>query len=393
MWGWEPEQRKRLEAMELIQGNEACARGALYAGCNFFAGYPITPASEIMEWMARELPRRRGTFIQMEDELASIAAVIGASWSGAKAMTATSGPGFSLMQENLGYAAMTETPCVVVDSQRGGPSTGLPTLPSQGDVMQARWGTNGDRPAIVLTASSVLSAYELTISAFNFTNAYRIPVVLLLDAAISHLRENVDLPRPPVVERKTHSPVDDEHWFGEESFSPFGEGKVKVVTGLAHRADGIPASSDGATLDRMLRGLFARIERHLDEILLFDEYRTEGARWLILSYGITSRASRAAVDMLRAEHRDAGMLDLKTLWPLPEKMIVDLAERVDGILVPELNLGQLVMPIRAAVAGRVPVVSLGRADGKLFRPAELVQGVHTLERRAMLPPDDFLVAK
>lgn len=382
--------------MELVQGNEACARGALYAGCNFYAGYPITPASEIMEWMAKELPRRGGTFIQMEDEIGAIAAVIGASWGGAIPMTATSGPGFSLMQENIGYAAMTETPCVIVDSQRGGPSTGLPTLPAQGEVMQAKWGSHGDRPAIVLTASSVLSAYELTVKAFNFANAYRVPVVLLLDAAISHLRENVELTAPPVVPRKQVAPPPPSgewKWFGEEGFSAFGDGPPKVVTGLAHRANGTPISSDGTTLDHMLRRIFARIEGNLDEVLLYDEYRLEDARWLILSYGITSRAVRAAVDSLRAEGIEAGMLDLKTLWPFPEKLISDLADSADGILVPELNLGQLVMPIRAAAGGKSPVVPLGRADGKLFKPVEIVQAVQSLQRVSTYPPQDFLVAK
>lgn len=382
--------------MELIQGNEACARGALYAGCDFYAGYPITPASEIMEWMARELPRRGGTFIQMEDEIAAIAAIIGASWSGANTMTATSGPGFSLMQENIGYAAMTETPCVIVDSQRGGPSTGLPTLPAQGEVMQAKWGSHGDRPAIVLTASSVLSAYELTVKAFNFANAYRVPIVLLLDAAISHLRENVELTEPPVVARKRIDPPaagEEARWFGEEGFSPFGDGPPKIVTGLAHRADGSPSTSDGSTLERMLRRVFARIERNLDDILLYNAHRTEDARWLVVSYGITSRAVRAAVDELRAEGVEAGMLDLQTLWPLPEKLITELADSVDGILVPELNLGQLVVPIRAAVAGRAPIVPLNRADGRLFKPGEIAQAVYSLKRVSMYPPDDFMVAK
>lgn len=384
--------------MELIQGNEACARGALHAGCNFYAGYPITPASGIMEWMARELPRRGGTFIQMEDEIAAIAATIGASWGGAKPMTATSGPGFSLMQENIGYAAMTETPCVIVDSQRGGPSTGLPTLPAQGEVMQAKWGSHGDRPAIVLTASSVLATYELTVKAFNFANAYRLPVILLLDAAISHLRENVELTDPPVVGRKTVDPASyasggTNRWFGEDTFSAFGDGPSKVVTGLAHHADGTPSTTEGAALEKLLKRTFTRIERNLDDILLYDEHRTEGARWLVVSYGITSRAVEAAVDALREEGIAAGMLDLQTLWPLPEKTLSDLAESVDGILVPELNLGQLVIPIRATVAGKVPIVSLGRVDGKLFKPIEIAQAVYSLKRKTMFPPDDFMVAK
>ncbi|HWA40949.1 MAG TPA: hypothetical protein VG712_05010, partial [Gemmatimonadales bacterium] len=208
--------------MRLIQGNEACALGAIHAGCTFYAGYPITPASEIMEHMARLLPPRHGVFLQMEDEIGALAAVIGAAWGGAKAMTATSGPGFSLMQENLGYAAMTETPCVVVDSQRMGPSTGLPTLPSQGDVMQARWGSHGDRAAVVLTASSVADVFETTVAAFNISEQFRLPVVLLLDAVVSHMREGVDLPDLPVVSRRAPATLEGFQPFAGAEFVPFG---------------------------------------------------------------------------------------------------------------------------------------------------------------------------
>jgi 2-oxoglutarate ferredoxin oxidoreductase subunit alpha len=361
--------------MRLIQGNEACALGAIEAGCSFYAGYPITPASEIMEWMARLLPKKNGTFIQMEDEIASIAAIIGASWSGAKTMTATSGPGFSLMQENLGYATMTETPCVVVNSQRGGPSTGLPTLPSQGDVMQARWGTHGDHPIIVLTTSSVLDTYEMTITAFNLSEAYRIPVVLLLDATISHMRENIEIPEMEIIDRKKPANITGFKAFADESFLPFGVGEQKVVTGLAHGEDGLPRASDGENAEHMLRRTYERMENNLDDILHYKTYHLDDAEMLIISYGITSRASKAAVQILRKEGICTGLLDLQTLWPFPEKLIKELAGKVKGILMPELNLGQMVMPLKAAVEGAVPVKSLTRADGQLFTPDQIAEAV------------------
>jgi 2-oxoglutarate ferredoxin oxidoreductase subunit alpha len=377
--------------VRLIQGNEACALGAVHAGCTFFAGYPITPASEILEWMARLLPPRGGVALQMEDEIAALSAVIGAAWAGAKAMTATSGPGFSLMQENLGYAAMTETPCVVVDAQRGGPSTGLPTLPSQGDVMQARWGAHGDRPAIVLTASSVRDTYEMTVHAFNLAETLRVPVVLLLDAVLSHMRENVELPDLPVRDRRRPDRLDDFRPFGGTEFLPFGAGARFVVTGLAHAESGMPRASDGAEAERLLQRVHRRLEENLDRIL---RYRAEGlddAECLVLAYGITARAARAAVRGLRAEGVPAGALELQTLWPFPEALVAELAGRVRCVLVPELNLGQYAWPVRAAVAGRAPVFSLGRADGKLFRPEEIAEAVRAACRTgrradAAVPP-------
>jgi len=361
--------------VKLIQGNEACALGAMQAGCRFFAGYPITPATEIMEWMARLLPPERGVFIQMEDEIAALAAVIGASWGGAKAMTATSGPGFSLMQEHVGYAAMTETPCVIVDSQRGGPSTGLPTLPAQGDVMQARWGSHGDRAAIVLTASTVRDVYEVTVAAFNLSETYRLPVVLLLDATLSHMRENVELPALPVVNRCPPSGADFQPFAGT-AFQAFGDGPPIVVTGLAHAASGRPRASDGPNLDRMLRRSIARIEE-ADDGRRYRGTALEDAEHLILAYGITARSAAGAVQLLRREGVRAGLLELQTLWPFPERLVRDLAEQVEDVVVAELNLGQLVLPVRAAVGGAAPVRHLGRADGTLFSPEEIAAAVHT----------------
>lgn len=368
----------RERSVRLIQGNEACALGALHAGCTFYAGYPITPASEIMETLARRLPALGGTFIQMEDEIAAIAAVIGAAWAGAKAMTATSGPGFSLMQENLGYAAITGTPCVIVDSQRAGPSTGLPTLTSQGDVMQARWGTHGDRAALVLTASSVRDIYEMTVRAFNLSERHRLPVVLLLDATLSHMRENIVLPDVPVEDRRAPASLEGFEPFAGAEFLPFGAGARIVVTGLAHQASGRPAASDGAGAERMLRRAITDVETD-PEVFLHHAEETEDAELVILAYGITARAAKAAVRLLRTDGVRTGLVELQTLWPFPESFVARLAGHTEVLLVPELNLGQLVLPVRAAAAGQARVVALNRADGVLFSPQEIAQAA----RRAL----------
>ncbi len=354
---------------QLIQGNEACALGAVHAGCSFFAGYPISPSSEIMEWMARLLPARGGVFVQMEDELASLGAVIGASWTGAKAMTATSGPGFSLMQEHIGYAAMTETPCVIVDSQRVGPSTGMPTMPAQGDVMQARWGSHGDRPAIVLTASSVRDTYEMTVEAFNLSETYRLPVVLLLDATLSHMRENMTFPELEVVTRARPSSTEGFEPFGSPEFLPLGNGARFMVTGLAHDETGHERASNGAG-DRLLRRAIDRLDADVERITHTRRYQLEDASLVFVSYGITARAARAAVDQLRAEGVRAGLLELLTLWPVPDALVSSVAHQADAVVVPELNLGQVAMLVRARAAG-TPTFQLGRINGTLLRPDEI----------------------
>jgi len=360
----------------LVLGAEACAYGALYAGCNFYAGYPITPATEILEALARELPRRDGVFLQMEDEIASLAAVIGASWGGAKAMTATSGPGFSLMQEGIGYAAITETPCVIVDAQRWGPSTGQPTRAAQGDVLQAIWGTHGDHPVIVLTASSVREVYEMMVIAFNYAERYRVPVIFLMDEILAHLREAITVPAPgelEVVNRRR--PKEEEI----ESFKPFqderermvnlGEGLRFSVSGLAHDEEGFPVR--GRRAEALLKRIVLKIrERYADEIIRYRGLYLEDARALIISYGIVSRAAEAAVEQLRAEGFKIGLLDLKTLWPFPEKIIHELAQQVNYILVPELNLGQLAILVKAA-AGGTPLDQVNRVDGYLLRPEQI----------------------
>jgi len=353
-----------------MQGNEACALGAVHAGCSFFAGYPISPSSEIMEWMARLLPPRGGVFVQMEDELASLGAVIGASWTGAKAMTATSGPGFSLMQEHIGYAAMTETPCVIVDSQRVGPSTGMPTMPAQGDVMQSRWGSHGDRPAIVLTASSVRDTYEMTVEAFNLSETYRLPVVLLLDATLSHMRENMTFPHLDVVTRARPSSAEGFQPFGSPEFLPLGNGARFMVTGLAHDETGHARASNGGAGERLLRGLMDRLDADAERITHTRPYELEDASLVFISYGITARAARAAVDQLRAEGVRAGLLELLTLWPFPEALVSAVARKADAVVVPELNLGQVALLVRAR-SGETPTIPLGRANGRLLQPDEI----------------------
>lgn len=366
-----------MSEQELVQGNEACARGAIYAGCRFFAGYPITPSSEIMEYLARELPKVGGICLQMEDEIASISAVIGASWGGAKAMTATSGPGFSLMQESIGYAAITETPCVIVDAQRGGPSTGLPTKASQGDVMQARWGTHGDHPIIVLTASWVREVFEMTVHAFNLSEKYRVPVILLLDEVLAHLRENVVLPEPgelEVISRRRPERLEGFKPFFDETMVNFGEGRHIMVTGMAHDEFGFP--TQGKKAAEQLQRILAKIESHAHELAIYRAHCLDDADVVIVSYGITSRAVEEAVRVLRTSGLAVGWLDLKTLWPFPDKLIRSCTERAQYVLVPELNAGQLVREVERAVGGRAPVEHLGRLDGSLIAPEEIIQRVH-----------------
>lgn len=366
-------------ASRLVQGNEACAHGALYAGCDFFAGYPITPASEVMEILGRELPARDGSFIQMEDEIGSISAIVGAAWGGAKAMTATSGPGFSLMQEGLGYAAMTETPCVIMNAQRWGPSTGQPTKPSQGDLMQAIWGTHGDHPVIVLTASSIRDVFETTVTAFNVAEQYRVPVVLLLDEKLAHMRENMEWPDPGelnVVERE--QPTDEENFepFGSDEFMPFGEGMRFTVSGLAHDGWGVLTEDEEA--GALLRRLTDKIQDGVRDLARYESLHLDDARHVVVSYGITSRPAESAVRSLREEGVRAGLLDLKTLWPFPD-FLFDKLEGADRILVPELNRGQLVREVRRAayeqLPRQIPIERVGRVDGHLLTPERIAEAL------------------
>jgi 2-oxoglutarate ferredoxin oxidoreductase subunit alpha len=353
-----------------MQGNEAIGWGALAAGCRFFSGYPITPSTEIAEMMSRELPRLGGRFIQMEDEIASLAAAIGASVGGLKSMTATSGPGFSLMQEHLGYAAMAEVPCVIVNVQRLGPSTGQPTAPSQGDVMQSRWGTHGDHPIIVLTPSSVREAFDLTVAAFNFSEKYRTPVILLTEETIGHMREKVDLADFSHVERvervMTSVPPEWYRPYAETAtdippMASFGEGYRYHISGLLHDAAGFPTQRLDE-IDLWVARVNRKLERNLNDILLYDEGDWPSARTLVVAYGIMVRSAAQAVRQARARRHKVNLVKLQTIWPFPEALIDHLAQTARRIIVPELNLGQLALEVER-VAGRRQVVRLNQANG------------------------------
>ena len=369
--------------VQLLQGNHACALGALAAGCRFFGGYPITPSSEIAEFMSRELPKVGGKFIQMEDEIASIAAVIGASVGGLKSMTATSGPGFSLMQENIGYAVVAEIPCVVINVMRAGPSTGLPTSPSQGDVMQARWGTHGDHPIIALAPASVREAFELTVDAFNFAEKYRSPVFVMMDEVVGHMREKVALPDigPEDIVNREMPTVPPEWYepFGNPPsdvppLAPFGEGYRYHITGLLHDARGFPTSR----LDEVqpwIERVFRKIQRNIDELSMWEEDGIQDARVLVVAYGSTSRAARQALKIARARYgRKVGLLRLKTLWPFPEKVLERAAENVQRVIVAEMNLGQIALEVERIV-GRGRVLRVGRADGQIVTPEQIVDAM------------------
>lgn len=372
--------------VRMMQGNEACAEGALRAGLRFFAGYPITPSSEIAEYLAVRLPRSRGKFIQMEDEIGAMAAVIGASLAGAKSMTATSGPGFSLKQENLGYAAITEIPCVVVNVQRGGPSTGLPTQVAQGDLMQARWGTHGDHPAIVLSASGVLETFHQTIRAFNLSERYRTPVILLIDEIVGHINEKVVLPGEgeiEIVNRKKPTMPPEEYmpYAAEEDGVPpmanFGEGYRYHVTGLMHDETGFPTTVP-AKVDRALRQINSKVERHADEIIEVESWRLEDAEIAVLAYGATARSARRAVSDARDKGLKVGLLRPLVLWPFPKKEIANLAGSVSHMIVPELNLGQFAHEVEWAVCGKSEVVKLNRVDGEPIRPTQILELIERL---------------
>ena len=365
-------------ALELLQGNEACARGALAAGCRFFAGYPITPSTEIAERLAQELPKLGGKFIQMEDEIASIAAVIGASVGGLKSLTATSGPGFSLMQENIGYAAMAEIPCVIVDVQRLGPSTGRPTSPAQGDVMQARFGTHGDHPIIALSPTSVRESFDLTVRAFELSERYRTPVVLLMDEVVAHMREQVDLPSKQLLPAEREPIGVPPEWYEVYGESPndvpplasFGQGYRFHVTGLHHDVHGFPTDR----LDEVqawIARVFRKIDNNLDDIVLTQAEWTEDMSALAIAYGGTYRSARQAVKLAHAQGQRVGLLKLQTIWPFAESEVERLAERVDRVVVPEMNLGQLALEVER-VAGRHKVRRVNRIDGELIEPQQIL---------------------
>jgi len=361
------------------QGNVACVEGALAAGCRFFAGYPITPANEISEWMSRRMPQLGGVFIQMEDEIASIGSVIGASWGGVKSMTATSGPGFSLMQENIGLAIMTETPCVIVDVQRVGPSTGQATKCAQGDIMQARWGTHGDHEIIALAPNSVREMFDLTIKAFNLAEQYRTPVILLSDEIISHLRERIDIPEQvEVVDRKETL---DPPFFSSgkelpEGMPPLGRGLAVSVTGSTHDSAGIRATTSPDIHRKLVEGLLFKIQRDKDKLVDIEATGTDECDVGIISFGCTSRAVYDAIETVSQKGIRVGHLRLRTIWPFPEETVCQLAEATRKILVPEMNLGQLSGEVQRVVSGDTKVVPLNKIGGGVaFTPTEISSAI------------------
>ena len=377
-----------MSETQLVQGNEACARGALAAGCRFYGGYPITPSSEIAEHMVRLLPGVGGTFVQMEDEIASLAAVIGASLAGSKAMTATSGPGFSLMQEHIGFATMAEVPCVVVDVMRGGPSTGLPTSPSQGDVMQARWGTHGDHPAIVLAPSSVGEVFDLTVRAFNLAERFRTPVIVIYDEIIGHTRESVVLPESVEVEDRLRPNGDPDVFWpkvapadGVPPLPAFGDGYRFHVTGLTHDERGFP-TNDAEQAGALITRLHGKIEAHIAEISEVETFMLDDADVAIFAYGVVGRSARETVLRARAAGVKVGLIRPVTLWPFPYSHVAEVAKQVDTMIVAELNLGQLIGEVERAAAGQAEVVGHLRADGEPIAPSELLTVVTPIGGRA-----------
>lgn len=366
-----------------MMGDVACAEGAISAGCRFFAGYPITPATEIAERMAERMPQVGGTYIQMEDELASMIAVLGASWGGVKAMTATSGPGFSLMMENLGLGIMTETPCVLVNVQRGGPSTGLPTLVGQGDMMQARWGSHGPYEIIALAPSSPQELFDLTIRAFNLAEKYRTPVLVMTDAEVGHMTEKVVIPPPEEIEtfprRKPTVPAEEYLPYEPDDdlvppMANAGEGYRFHVTGLTHDERGYPGT-DAETQERLVYRLIEKIRRNKDDIIRLEESGLEDAEVVVCSYGISARTALWPVDLARREGIRVGTLRLITVWPFPEERIRQLARKVKGFIVPELNYGQIVLEVERCAAGQARVILVPHAGGDIHDPQKVLEAI------------------
>lgn len=365
----------------LMQGNEACVEGAIAAGMRFYAGYPITPSTEIAEVSAARLPQEGGKFIQMEDEIASIACAIGAATTGVKSMTATSGPGFSLKQENLGYACLAEIPLVVVDVQRSGPSTGLPTSPSQGDVMMAKWGTHGDHPVIALAPGSVKECYDLAIRCFNLSEKYRTPVIFLMDEIIGHLREGIEVPEASeieVVNRPTvENPTAKEpaYKIAEGQLVPrmaaFGEGQRYNITGLLHDESGFPTNDNGISRELVER-IMKKIDLNYDDIVEVKETNMDDAEVMIYCYGGTTRAAVSAMEMARAQGIKCGIFRPVTIWPFADRELKAAAKNVKKIVVAEHNYGQLVNEVRRVVGNDMPIGFVGKVDGTVITPSEIL---------------------
>lgn len=372
-----------LTGAHFLDGDQACCEGALAAGSRFAAGYPITPSTEIVERFASRVPTVGGVFIQMEDELAASIAIQGAVWGGAKAFTVTSGPGFSLMMEHIGYAAMTETPCVFVDVQRGGPSTGLPTLPAQGDMMQARWGSHGDYQIIALSPNSPQECFDLMVTAFNLSEEFRVPVMFMMDECVGHMTEKVIIPAAEQIDiyprrhtslpREQYRPFDTNGDFVPD-MAHAGEGYGFHITGMTHDERGYPLVSAEAQ-DRLVRRLQRKITAAEDRLVYIDEEDTHDAEVVVVSYGITSRVAQRAIEIAGKKGVKTGRLRLKTVWPFPARRIATLAKHVRGFVVPELNFGQMVLEVERAAAGQAKVVSVPHAGGDVHSPESIVEAI------------------
>ncbi|MFZ0479898.1 MAG: 2-oxoacid:acceptor oxidoreductase subunit alpha [Terriglobales bacterium] len=377
-----------LTGTHFLDGDHACCEGALAAGARFASGYPITPSTEVVERFAQRVPVVGGCFIQMEDELAASITLQGAVWGGAKAFTVTSGPGFSLMMEHIGYAAMTETPCVFVDVQRGGPSTGLPTLPAQGDMMQAKWGSHGDYEIIALCPNSPQECFDLTIKAFNLAEEYRVPVMFMMDEVVGHMTEKVVIPPADEIEviprKHTHKSVEDYLPYGTNGdmvpeMAHAGEGYKFHVTGLTHDDRGYPNMTP--PMQKKLVGrLQNKILSNIDRITMVEEDSTEKCDVIVVSYGITSRVAQRAIDMARAQGLKVGKLRLITAWPFPDAKIYELAGRTKAFVVPELNLGQMSREVQRAAQGRAKTYLVPHAGGSVHRPEDILAVIQEVAR-------------
>ena len=381
-----------MNDIRFVQGNEACAEAAIYAGVNFFAGYPITPSTEIAESLALRLPETGGKFIQMEDEISSMCAIVGASLTGNKTMTATSGPGFSLMQEALGYAIMAEIPCVIVNVMRGGPSTGLPTQVGQGDVYQSRYGTHGDHAIITLTASNHADIFRMTIEAFNFAETYRTPVILLLDEVTAHLREKIEIPEPgkiPLVKRlrtAVKAGVDYHPYLPREDgrlpMSDFGDVHRYNVTGLYHDMWGFPTTSPPIVYG-LIRHLVDKIENNTPRITRFRKYYTKDADTLFISYGASARSTLHLVENRRKRGENVGLLELQTLWPFPAEIVREACRKVPLVIVAEMNMGQITKEVKLAVDDPEKVFLANRIDGELITPTDLRNTLRVIQGKGV----------
>lgn len=373
-----------LTGAHYLDGDKACAEGAIAAGCRFLAGYPITPSTEVAERVAERFPLVGGFFIQMEDEIASMAAVLGAAWSGKKSMTVTSGPGVSLMMENIGLGAMLETPCVIVNVQRGGPSTGLPTLPGQADLMQARWGSHGDYEVIAVCPNSPQECFDLTITAFNLAEKYRVPVFVMMDECVGHMTEKVVIPEPEAIEiearRFTNKKPGDylPYEYGNDlipDMTKAGDGHFFHITGLTHDEKGYPVMN-WQTQEKLVRRLIEKIRNVADDIVIVEEENMKDAEIVVLSYGITSRVALKAIQMAKEKKLNhIGQMHLKTIWPFPEKRIRELAGKIKAFVVPEMNYGQMVLEVERCAAGKCKSILVPHGGGTVHDPQDIFKAI------------------